>query len=238
MLLVLAAAVPARAATLAIRYVGHSCFLITSRRGTRILTDPVGMPGGVLPAGFEADLVTVSHDHPDHAAVDRVGGSPRVLRGLARNGFAWQEIDETVRDVDVRSIGTFHDARTGEEQGLSSIFRFEVDGLVIVHLGDLGHMLTGAQLARLGRVDVLMVPVGGGNTIGVDQAREVVAQIKPRCFVLPMHGRTYVADALRYSIGDFARGITDVLRRDDATLRIDLDGPLPVKPLTVLLDPA
>lgn len=84
----------------------------------------------------------------------------------------------------------------GLERGKNTVFVFEMDGLRIVHLGDLGHLLTDEQLKEIGTVDVLMIPVGGVYTINGTEARQVVAQLKPRRYILPMHYGTKVFDAV------------------------------------------
>jgi L-ascorbate metabolism protein UlaG (beta-lactamase superfamily) len=75
----------------------------------------------------------------------------------------------------------------GTQRGKNSVWIVEVDGLVICHLGDLGHELTADQVKAIGKVDVLMVPVGGIYTINGETAKKVVAQIKPTMYVIPMH---------------------------------------------------
>jgi L-ascorbate metabolism protein UlaG (beta-lactamase superfamily) len=84
-------------------------------------------------------------------------------------------------------MGTYHDAMNGMQRGKNSVFIVEADGLVFCHLGDLGHELTPEQVKTIGKVDVLMVPVGGIYTINGEVAKKVVAQLKPRLYVVPMH---------------------------------------------------
>jgi L-ascorbate metabolism protein UlaG (beta-lactamase superfamily) len=73
------------------------------------------------------------------------------------------------------------------QRGKNSIWIVEADGLVFCHLGDLGHELTPEQVKAIGKVDVLMVPIGGIYTLNGEQAKKVVEQIKPRLYILPMH---------------------------------------------------
>ena len=91
-------------------------------------------------------------------------------------------------DVDllVTAIRTYHDGEAGKERGENMIFSFEVDGVHICHLGDLGHLLTDEQVHELGPIDVLLVPIGGGTTLTPAEAAEVVSQIGPK-IVIPMH---------------------------------------------------
>ncbi|HLK89403.1 MAG TPA: MBL fold metallo-hydrolase [Polyangia bacterium] len=167
---------------------GQSCFLLETAAGTRILMDPFGKAVGLtLPAGLRADLVTISHEHPDHNNARMPTGTPRVIHGLTADKKGWSRIDEKFRDVSVRSVGVYHDDKRGAARGLDTVFIFEVGGLRIAHLGDLGHTLDDDQLEAIGSVDVLLVPVGGGTTLDAYQATRVIDQLHPRLMIIPMH---------------------------------------------------
>ena len=97
-----------------------------------------------------------------------------------------------MKDVSIRSVGVYHDEEMGKKRGLNAIFVFEVDGLRLAHLGDLGHLLDDKQLADVGPIDVALVPVGGFYTIDAAQATKVIDQLKPRLIVIPMHYKTDV----------------------------------------------
>ena len=170
---------------------GHSCFLLETAAGTRVLMDPIPKTLGYpLPAGLRADVITISHEHPDHNNVKMVTNTPRVLHGLTPDKKGWTRIDEKFRDVSIRSVGVYHDDKRGALRGLDTVFIFEVGGLRIAHLGDLGHTLDDDQLEAIGSVDVLLVPVGGGTTIDGYQATRVIDQLHPRLMVIPMHYQT------------------------------------------------
>jgi L-ascorbate metabolism protein UlaG (beta-lactamase superfamily) len=163
-----------------IHFIGHSCFLIESQGGRRLLTDPfdesVGYP---LPEG-EVDVVTVSHDHFDHNATERVAGSPQVIQSAGQHeagGFA------------IRGVQAPHDGAQGMDRGLSLCFTITADGASICHLGDLGVVPDDALAGSLGRPDVLLVPVGGRYTIDRHQALETIRKLRPRAAV-PMHFRS------------------------------------------------
>jgi L-ascorbate metabolism protein UlaG (beta-lactamase superfamily) len=173
---------------------GQSCFLLETAAGTRVLMDPFGKATGhPLPVGLRADLVTISHEHPDHNNVRLSTGIPRVIHGLTADKKGWARIEERFRDVSVRSVGVYHDDKRGTARGLDTVFVFEVGGLRIAHLGDLGHTLDDDQLEAIGSVDVLLVPVGGGTTLDAYQATRVIDQLHPRLMIIPMH---YTAEAL------------------------------------------
>ena len=172
-------------------WLGQSCFVLETASGTRIVMDPI--PKGLgydLPTGLKADAITISHEHADHNNVALVTNKARVIRGLTADKKGWTKIDEKVKDVAIRSVGVYHDDKRGAERGLDTVFIFEVDGLRIAHLGDLGHLLTDEQLSAIGSVDVLLVPVGGVYTIDAYQATRVVDQLRPRLVVIPMHYKT------------------------------------------------
>ena len=97
-----------------------------------------------------------------------------------------------MKDVSISSVGVYHDEEMGKKRGLNTVFLFEVDGLRVAHLGDLGHVLSDQQVADIGTVDVALVPVGGFYTIDAAGATKVLAQLRPRLIVIPMHYKTDV----------------------------------------------
>jgi L-ascorbate metabolism protein UlaG (beta-lactamase superfamily) len=207
-------AATATSAKVTLTWFGQSCFLLETAAGTRVLIDPI--PRGIgyqLPVGLRANIVTVSHEHADHNNVGLIGGRARVLRGLTVDKKGWTRIDEKVKDVAIRSVGVYHDDKRGTERGLNTVFIFEVAGLRIAHLGDLGHLLDDKQLSAIGSVDVVLVPVGGVFTIDAEQATRVIDQLRPRLVVVPMHYRTPVATISQLApIDEFLAGKTNVRR--------------------------
>jgi L-ascorbate metabolism protein UlaG (beta-lactamase superfamily) len=184
-----------------IRWFGQSFFQIESSRGTRIAIDPHMIEAyGRKPVA--ADLVLITHLHNDHTQLDAIQNKvkAKVLVGLRQiegtRRLDWNPIDETFRDVHVRSVGVYHDNVKGMERGKNTIFVLEVDGVRIVHLGDLGHLLEPADIKKIGPVDVLMIPVGGVYTINGAEAKQVVEQLKPRQYIIPMHYGTLVYEDL------------------------------------------
>ena len=145
-----------------LEWMGHACFAITTDNGTRIVTDPfdekVGYP---LPWG-RADIVTASHGHFDHACYERMNPQ-NVVKEPGEYVFG---------DVKITGIASFHDDAKGAKRGSNVIFVIEADGKRIAHLGDLGHMLSEAQVAALGKLDALLIPVGGTYTLTGEQAAE------------------------------------------------------------------
>jgi L-ascorbate metabolism protein UlaG (beta-lactamase superfamily) len=170
-----------------LRWYGQSMFLITSPSGTRLLLDPFGDIGYTLPPPLDVDVATITHEHPDHNNDALAASGATVLRGLTTDN--WATIDETIGDVRIYNIRTYHDDQRGAARGRNSIFVFETAGLRIAHLGDLGHQLDDAQVSALGDIDVLMVPIGGGFTVDPAGATELTDQLAPS-LVFPMHYKT------------------------------------------------
>jgi L-ascorbate metabolism protein UlaG (beta-lactamase superfamily) len=181
-----------------IRWHGQSFFEVISPAGVRVVIDPHAIENyGRI--SVKADLVLLSHFHDDHTQVGVVENlkQAKVLTGLKDEKgdgrrVEWNRIDEKLKGVRVRSVGTYHDSSNGLERGKNTVFVLDVAGLRVVHLGDLGHTLSPDQLRRIGTVDVLLVPVGGTYTINGIEANEVVEQIKPKRYVIPMHYGTDV----------------------------------------------
>ena len=156
---------------------GQSCFRIVTK-DTTIITDPFGKEIGLKPPHFEADIVIVSHDHPDHNNISALRGTPFVVDSPG-------EYD--LKGVFVWGIDSFHDAKEGKERGLNTIFIIEAEGMRLCHLGDFGQReLTDEQLEKIGEIDILMIPVGGVYTINSEEAAGVINQIEPK-IVIPMH---------------------------------------------------
>ena len=175
-----------------LRWHGQSFFQLETANRFRIVFDPHAIPnfGRAL---VRADFVLISHPHNDHdqvAALESKVKETDVYRGVVEpkpGRQEWKAIDEKRGQIRFRNLGTYHDAVNGAQRGKNSIWIVEVDGLVFCHLGDLGHELTDAQVKALGKVDVLMVPIGGIYTINGEQAKKLVRRIKPRLYVIPMH---------------------------------------------------
>jgi L-ascorbate metabolism protein UlaG (beta-lactamase superfamily) len=219
-LLVARAAAPGPAAKLT--WYGQACFLLESAGGTRVVMDPIpGAIGYTPPADLKADVVTVSHEHGDHNNVALVQGKPKVLRGLTEDKKGWVRVNEKAGDVAIRSVGVYHDEEKGAKRGLNAVFVFEVAGVRIAHLGDLGHLLDDKQVSAIGNVDVVLIPVGGFFTIDARQATRVVDQLRPRLIVVPMHYKTDVLTIKELATVDaFLAGKPNVRREKGNTLSI------------------
>jgi L-ascorbate metabolism protein UlaG (beta-lactamase superfamily) len=210
-----------------IKWLGHASFVITSDTGTKIITDPYEVGGGVNygPIKESADIVTVSHDHADHNNVAAVQGSPRVVRGTVE-----------VKGIKFNGIPTYHDDAGGGKRGKNTILCFEVDDVRVCHLGDLGHQLSDSQLAELGKVDVLLIPVGGFYTIDAKVATQLGDRLKPKVIV-PMHYKTDKCDYPIAGVEEFLRGKKEVRRLDASQVEFKA-GELPATTQIVVLKSA
>jgi len=225
------------AANVTIRWHGQSFFEIESSKGTRIVTDPhlIDAYGRKEVPG---DLILISHEHNDHTQITAVknSGKAKVIHGLKPigNKLDWNPIDETFRDVHLRSVGVYHDNVNGMLRGKNTVFILEVDGLHIVHLGDLGHLLSERAVKEIGPVDILMIPVGGVYTLNGADAKKVVEQLKPRQYILPMHYGTKVFDDV-LPADEFLDEQKNVEKLAGNTLVVKTDFK-PTEPVIVVLD--
>lgn len=210
-----------------VKYLAHASFLITSGEGIRIVTDPY-TPGGGLKYGAikeTADIVTVSHEHGDHNNAAAVIGNPAVVRDNAE-----------VKNIKINAVHTAHDDKGGSQRGKNTIFCFTLDSINICHMGDLGHMLTDEQFKAIGKVDVLMIPVGGFFTIDATAAAKISDQLKP-AVIMPMHYKTEKADFPIAGVNDFLKGRVNVSRINGSEVELT-PGKLPQAPQIVVLKPA
>lgn len=220
---------------------GHSFFEVKSSKGTNIVLDPHMIPAYGRPLGIKADAVLMSHNHNDHTQIGVLENLKdkdlKIIAGLRGIGMKadWNPVDLNVKDVRIRSVGVYHDDEQGMKYGKNTVFILEVDGWRVVHLGDLGHLLTREQIKRIGPVDVLMIPVGGIYTLNGSEAKKVVEQLKPREYIFPMHCGTKIYDELLPTdefIEDQPRA--NVTSSNDNTIILNRDPQRP-RPLTVLL---
>ena len=160
---------------------GHACFEVIDSEGRSIVIDPhdggsIGLPRPEA----RADAVLVTHNHFDHNAVEVVlkpGGEKHIMR---KGEFV------VLGKHRARGIEAYHDPYKGRMRGKVVMYVVEVDGVRILHVGDLGHTLTEDHVRAIGKVDVVMAPVGGTFTIGPKEAAEVLRTLRPKAFI-PMH---------------------------------------------------
>ncbi len=160
-----------------ITWYGHSCFKLQGKDVT-LITDPFGKETGLKPPSTSADIVTISHEHPDHNNRAAIKGEPFIIDGPG---------EYEVKKVVVRGIESLHGEGKGEGKASNAVFAMVMDDIRICHLGDLGgKALSAEQLSAIGEVDILFVPIGGTYTLDAKEAEAVIAQIEPRV-IIPMH---------------------------------------------------
>ncbi len=213
-----------------IKWLGHASFLVTADSGVKIITDPY-QTGGALnydEIKESADIVTVSHEHFDHNHVASVGGNPEVVKTAGAS---------EVKGLKFSGTPTYHDDTGGSQRGNNVIFCFEVDGVKVCHLGDLGHPLSDQQVAELGTVDILLIPVGGNYTIDASVATETYGKLNPR-IIIPMHfNNERCKDFPVAGVDDFLQGKDNVTRLDSSETEFKA-GELPAAAQIMVLKPA
>jgi L-ascorbate metabolism protein UlaG (beta-lactamase superfamily) len=211
-----------------VKWLGHASFMIISEAGLKIITDPYPQGSGLsyAPVDEAADIVTMSHDHFDHNNISSVPGKPQAITG---NGL------KTVKGVQFRGIDTYHDGSQGKERGANTAFCFSVDGIKLCHLGDLGHRLNQEQIAEIGEVDILLIPIGGVFTIDSKMADTVIDDIKPK-IVMPMHYKTAKCDWPLNTIEDFVANKKNVRKLNSSEIEFKA-GKLPEVTEILVLQP-
>lgn len=201
-----------------ITWYGHSCFLLTADNGYSILTDPCDRETGYELHDIVCDAVTVSHDHHDHNCLSSVAGSPLVIRTPG---------EHQAGEVIVTGFSSYHDDQSGARRGENIVFLYQIDGLKVLHLGDLGHMLSDDIIETIGAVDVLLAPIGGVFTINAKTATALADQLKAKVLI-PMHYKTpalhFNVEGLEPLLAENAGRRTHFLNSDTATLTSDALG--------------
>ncbi|MCX7785198.1 MAG: MBL fold metallo-hydrolase [candidate division WOR-3 bacterium] len=201
-----------------ITFLGHAAFLITTDKGIRIITDPYksGCFNNALsykPIKESADIVLISHEHDDHNCVSEVLGKPNIIKTEG----VWVE-----KDIKFTGISVYHDTQKGSARGKNIIFVIEADDLRITHLGDLGHTLSKTEYDKLGKIDILLIPVGGFFTIDRKVATEIMNQLNPK-ITIPMHYKTPSLDFPIVSVDEFIKDKKNVRKFNSAEVTISKD---------------
>lgn len=217
-----------------VQWYGQSAFQLSGPERT-VFVDPFADMSGLSARGIQfeyppisgigADLLLVTHEHGDHNGVEAIAGDPAILRSTA--GRLESPIGE------VLAVASEHDEQAGTARGPNTIFAFTLDGVRVCHFGDFGQReLRDEQAEAIGAVDMLIVPVGGGPTIGARGAHAIVERLRPG-WVVPMHYRTPRIGFLE-TADEFLEGCATVHRLPDTAFdTADLpvgDGALTVVP--------
>jgi L-ascorbate metabolism protein UlaG (beta-lactamase superfamily) len=162
-----------------ITWLGRACLRIRAKEAT-VVTDPCDKSTGYSLGRPTADIVTVSISDPAHAYVDGVAGQPRVLEGPG---------EFEVSNTSIIGVTTYRSKEKTPESGRNVTFVIEVEDMRIGHLGAIGHVPTSDQIEQMGGVDVLLLPVGGGDSLDGATAAETVSLLEPK-IVIPMNFKT------------------------------------------------
>lgn len=210
-----------------LKWLAHASFLITADNGTRIITDPYTTGEGFQHGEINesADIVTVSHEHGDHNNTAAIKGDPRIVRDTAE-----------VKGISIKAIATAHDEKGGSERGKNNIYCFEVDGIRVCHMGDLGHILTDNQVVEVGKVHVLLIPVGGHFTIDAKTADMVAEQVRARV-IIPMHYKTGKMKLPISGVEEFLKDKENIMRLDTSEVTFTR-AELPSSPQIMVLKPS
>ena len=218
-----------------IAWLGHHCYRIISDNGLTIITDPYLTPffSEMLMGDFRydpldesADIVTISHDqHRDHNNADAIKGNPEIVRGSEIRGSS-----KKVKGIEFKAIACYHDTVQGEMHGESNMIYFDLDGMRICHTGDLGHELTAAQVAELGKIDILLLAVGYPGRdprgfhyrIDANVADALYYRLKPRV-ALPGHYANPKCTFRLAILDEFLEGKTNVTRPDTSEVEFKKD---------------
>lgn len=207
-----------------ITWYGHSCFKIAERGQISVVTDPYAEEIGLPPLKLKADIVTISHQMPGHNNLDGVKGFNYVLEGPG---------EYEIGGVFIRAIAMHNITDTDIQPNVAYLILY--DNLSVLHLGDLAHVPDQSTIEDLGVVNVVLIPVGGGNGLRAAMASEVIALIEPN-FIVPMH---YALPDLRVELDPVDKflkemGVSKVQEED--ILKVSASN-LPEQPQVVVLRP-
>lgn len=168
---------------------GHSCFLMKTSNGKRILMDPFDSSLGYKNNFPKSDIITMSHSHVDHSYLNTINYETKIINLCDTFDFNY---------INITGIKTFHDNCNGLKRGSNIIFLFKFDNFSVCHLGDLGHIPSQSILDILKNIDILFVPIGGHFTLNGNDAYKLCSLIKPK-LIIPMH---YKTNTLKMNLDD------------------------------------
>jgi L-ascorbate metabolism protein UlaG (beta-lactamase superfamily) len=212
-----------------IKWYGHSAFKLISDKGIKIIIDPYesGAYNGALSYGKitdTANIVLTSHNHPDHNYIKDIRGK---YEHISKAG------DYEIQNVKIKALPSFHDNSSGKERGQNLIFVIAADNLILVHTGDIGHELDSDLFEKIGKVDILLLPVGGFFTIDAEQAAKMMNTFQPSV-TIPMHYKTDKCGFPITSVEEFTKNKNNVRVLKESEIEIKKDA-LPEKPEIIVL---
>lgn len=209
-----------------ITWYGHSCFRLTERGFSTVVTDPFdNNVAGYDPLKLRADIVTVSHDAPGHNNTSAVKGTSHVLIGPG---------EYEIGSVFITGVQTDTNGKKTADRPRNTLYVFDYDGLNVAHLGDLRQVPTQDEVEALGSVHVALVPVGGGSSLNAAKAAEVVSLLEPN-IVIPMHYSTKAAKISLDSLSKFLKEMGLTGHDSTPSLKVTRSG-LPDETRVVVLE--
>jgi L-ascorbate metabolism protein UlaG (beta-lactamase superfamily) len=199
-----------------IKWFGHSCFKITLKNGKSIMIDPFDETVGYEKVDEKADIVLVSHDHYDHSYIKAIQGEYTLI-----NSPGTYKAD----GVEITGVSMDHDDQQGKLRGKVVVFTIQAEGIRIMHLSDIGVMPDEGFFANAGKIDILMIPVGGVYTIDAKVALQIMERFSPN-ITIPMHYMTEVSKIQLKGVHEFARLVGkeyDISRLGGSSLEITAD---------------
>ena len=151
-----------------ITYLGQSCVRLRGRTAQVILDPPDGQLPGLSKTSPELVVRTEGRTDPEQL---------RPVEGRSQQVAGAGEFE--VRGVTVVGL----DAGSGR-----TIMRVEIDDVAVVSVGRLDRQLTEDEVDALGHVDVLVIPVGGGDALAPQAATKLVNAVEP-AVVVPVRYR-------------------------------------------------
>ncbi len=212
-----------------ITWYGHSCFRLTERNYATVVTDPFDSKKvGYDALRLKSDIVTVSHDAPGHSNTDAVKGVSHIINGAGEFEIGGVFI------TGVQSDSGSGKKKSKEPSARNTIYVFDYDGITVAHLGDLKQTPSQSEIESLGTVNVVLVPVGGGNGLNAAKAAEVISLIEPN-LVVPMHYSTPAAKVSLDSLNKFIKEMGLSKAETQASLKVTRSG-LPNETHVIVLD--
>lgn len=214
-----------------ITWYGHSCFRLTERNYATVVTDPFDNKSiGYDALRLRSDIVTVSHDAPGHSNTDAVKGTSHVIDGAGEFEIG----GVFITGVQTDGGSSKKKSKDRENAVRNTVYVFDYDGITVVHLGDLRHTPTQAEIESLGTINVALVPVGGGGGLNAAKAAEIISVIEPN-LVIPMHYSTPATKVSLDSLNKFIKEMGLSSPETQPSLKVTRSG-LPNETRVVVLD--
>jgi len=196
------------------KWFGHAMFLL-ELNDTKILIDPFSDIGYPMPKDpVRCEACVVSHGHADHNNTKLAGGAYTLKN---------TEGTVNIHGINIIQLKTFHDKKNGKDRGPNLISIFEYDNFRMAHMGDIGTLLSDEDIKKIGRLDAIMIPVGGYYTVDAYDAWEIIRRLSPK-IVIPMHYKTPQLDPKNPidTIDKFVSGHSNITKLSSSTYEIDI----------------